>query len=166
MEIKAFEIVKSYRDKAIAVLRLQKVNELVEELQALNGRISTRDKATAELNAKRTEVAAGSFSPSLEDVRRFGSAAEAKDETLKQMDATLEENGKAAERDAKAKEELETKIRAAATGGEGYKFNRETITKLAAELIKQDGVNLSLEDVASVGDESSAEEFVPAELNS
>lgn len=166
MELKAFDMVTDYRNKAIAVLRLQKVNGLAQKLQQANSSISKATKTNDELTAQREHVTSGAYSPSYDDMNRFDSPSAAQAAVVEKIDKQLEANNKALEAANKSKAEVEDEIRAWAKGGEGHRFSREVITALADELIKQDGNNLKLEEVQVSGDAASQEEFVPQDLQS
>lgn len=154
---KAFEIVTDYRNKAIAVLRLQKVNGLTQTLQELKSDLKGMQSDLGSTNQKIAEVNSGEFAPSFHDLERYGSADEARKAVLKDLGERAESLTKYLEGAQKRVADTEMEISKAIKGEKPYRFSRDAITALADELIKQDGNAFELDEIAVI-DESGSEE--------
>jgi len=156
---KAFEMAVEFRNKAIAVLRLQKVNGLTQELQEATSNLKSSQSNLDEVNKKIADVNSGEYSPSYADVHTYGSADEAKAAVLKDLGASVERLTKSVSDQTAKVAEVEGKITAATKGEKPYKFSRDAITEMANSLIEQSGNSLDLALISAVDDTAADEEF-------
>lgn len=160
MTSKAFEMIVEYRNKAIAVLRLQKVNGITQRLQVANSELKSTKSDLESVNKKIADVNSGEFSPSYADMNSFNNADEARAAVVKSLTETAEGLTKEVEAQTKSVADIEADIVKASKGEKPYRFSRDEITELANKLILQDGNTLKLDDV-SVVDEAGSDEFAP-----
>lgn len=159
---KAFEMAVEFRNKAIAVLRLQKVNGLTQSLQEANSSLKGSQASLDEANKKIADVNSGEFVPSYSDMRQFSSADDAKAAVLADLAKTVESLTKSVADSTASVADIEAKIIAATKGDKPYKFSRDTVTEMASKLIEQSGSTLDLSVVQTVDDAASSEEFADA----
>lgn len=154
---KALEVVLAFRDKAIAILRLTKVNALAEDLQITKSRVKELTASLADTNKKIAEVSSGEFSPSYDDMQTYKTADEARNAVLERLNKSVEELNKGIVDSTKSVTDLTAKINDVSSGKKA--FARETITSLTNELIKRDGTALSLEELGAVDESGNEDNF-------
>lgn len=153
---KTLEVVNSFRDKAIAILRLTKVNTLAEDLQVANASVKSITGSLEETNKKIAEVSSGEFSPSYQDMQTYANAEEARTAVLADLNKNVESLTKQLEEAKKSVTDLTVKINDVASGKKP--FSRETITSLSNEMIKSSASLPTLEEIAVV-DETNTGDF-------
>lgn len=161
---KAYELVDGFRNKAIAVLRLMKVNALVEELQIANSDLKTLTKEKDENTKKLEDVARGEFSPSYNDMDSYNSPEEAREAVTKRLNDRNESLDKEIESANKRITEIEDKIVKAGKGEKPYRLSRSTITSTANKLIEQSFSDLNLADLEIASEPSGDEEFAAPQI--
>lgn len=151
--MKMIEIVNSFRDRAISILRLQKINGFTEQLQYAKAKLKELQTELAETIQKLSDVENGAYQPSLSDVKLYHSAEEAKTVVVKSLTATkdnLERYIKNAEEDINTIEQKANDVE------EGkHPFDRSTITELANQLIREHSQDFS-EETSEVTDDAQA----------
>jgi len=146
---KALEIVTDFRNKAIVVLRLSKINTLTEDLQVFKSNLKSTTTELENVNKHITEVSSGEFSPSYADMEQYGTAEEARNSVLKQLNTVVEALTKQLEKDTKIVVDTTTKINEVASGK--VPFSRDTITNITANIILTQAMSLpTLEEIAVV----------------
>ncbi|MCK9369551.1 hypothetical protein M0R04_06560 [Candidatus Dojkabacteria bacterium] len=149
---KALELVKNFRDKARAILRLQSVNTLVENRQVASRDLAKLVASKATNVQRLAEIEAGNYSVDVKEAKTSKkSAADIIAGVKKDLESANADLDKDIERKTKNLEELDAEIAVAVAGTKTDKFNyrasKQDITNLANKLIENNHDEFELSDI-------------------
>lgn len=148
-------LVKGFRDSARALLRLQAINQLVEDRQGIESSLA-RAKSKKEANAVRlADVEAGKYAPDLAGATTAKKTPEQmKEAALTEIKTSNEALDKDIERFTKNLADLDSKIEGTAKGSKGFALDKESITRTASELMRDQVSSFDLSDISGTEDNS------------
>lgn len=148
-------LVKSFRDKARAVLRLQAINLVVDRIQGVQSALKKVQDMQALNNKRLEDIDSGNYALDIQNAQNTRkSPEEIRADVIASITANNASLAKQEEDLKKELENLETEITNTANGSKGYAFSRNEITSLSNKLIREASNELSLSDISEENQES------------